>query len=112
MPERLLAAVYEGHRELLFSKAPPLDGPGSVRVLSDTKSVMVQAADVVGNFVMAYALHHLGEASKSRAVKASVFRSVFGDVLDPATVKKAAVLTGNEMTWIQPGALTLRIEME
>lgn len=109
--ERLLAAAYEGHRRLLFPNSPELDEPVGVQVLSDTKSVMIQAADVVGNFAMAYALHHLGDPSTSRAVKAQVFANVFGDIIDPVTVTSAAVLQGNEMTWRQQGALTLRIEM-
>lgn len=107
--ERVLAALYRGYRRHQFPASPELKDPHGIAILRDSKSRLVQAADVMGNFAMSYALHHLGDPSSTRATKAAVFASVFGDLVHPGMISDAAVLQGNEMTWKQSGALTLRI---
>lgn len=110
--ERVLVALYRGYRARLFPESPSLLDLGGVTVLRDGQSRLIQAADVFGNFAMSYALHHLGDPSTTRAVKADVFARVFGDVVSPGMVTSAAVLQGNEMTSNQAGALTLVVSAE
>jgi hypothetical protein len=105
---RIARTVYEGHRKHLFPKSPPL-GAAGIAVMSDAKSVAVQGADVLGNFAMAFARVQLGDPSSKLALKAELFASAFGDLIDTGPLKAGAVLNGSDIQLLQPGALTLSI---
>lgn len=104
--QRVTHAAYEGYRKHLFSNSPAL-GTGSISVVNDAKSLPVQAADVLGNFAMAYALVALGHPSKKLSLKAVIFSDVFGDLLKGTDLPSQAYLRGNDMELKQSGALTL-----
>jgi hypothetical protein len=107
--EQFLAAMYRSHRTRLFPTSPALVHKAGIAVVSDTRSIIVQAADVVGNFAMAYAMYHLGDSSRTREVKAGVFEAVFGDVITADDVIASAELRDGELALKTDGALTLNI---
>lgn len=77
----ILKAVYNGYAKKLFPKSPLLLENG-ITVMKDSKSKLVQAADVIGNFSMAYVFVKLGKVSKSKEAKAALFEEVFGDTME------------------------------
>lgn len=104
----LAAKLYEAHRKLQFSSSPVLATSG-VAVLADSKSVAVQAADVFGNFAMAFARVHLGDTSARLALKACIFHDAFGDLINTSLLESSAKLRGPDVELLRPGALTLKI---
>jgi len=107
----ILEFAYEAYRKKLFPGSPQLCGNG-ISALSDSKSRAIQAADVFGNFALAYIFVQLGHPSTSRAVKANIFERVFGNEITPGPIHAAAALTGttnNDIQLKQSGGLTLRI---
>lgn len=108
---KILGFSYEAYRKKLFPCSPKL-GDNGILVLDDAKSRAIQAADVFGNFALAYIFTQLGHGSKSRAVKAAIFQRVFSQEITPGPIHTAATLTGptnNDILLTQAGGLTLRI---
>jgi hypothetical protein len=65
-----LRAVYGAFRKLSFPNAPAM-GAGGIQVVPDETSRVVQAADVVGNFAMAYLFFEIGSRGKRPCVEIS-----------------------------------------
>jgi len=105
---RILAAAYRGYRSNRFPASPEL-GPGGIRVISDTKSLPVQVADVFGNFALAFLFRVLGDASKKRDLKGTIFADAFGDAIGTPNLAALASLRGNDIELKENGALTLQI---
>lgn len=108
---KILGFAYEAYRKKLFPSSPKLGSDG-ILALNDAKSRAIQAADVFGNFALAYMFVQLGHKSKSRVVKAGIFEHVFSSEITPKPIHAAATLTGltnNDIQLTQPGGLTLRI---
>jgi len=92
----LLKAMYNGHVKKQFPKAPQLPDAG-VSVMEDTKSLLIQAADVIGNFSMAYVFVKLGKKSKSKEAKAALIEGVFADIIDRFDISGQVRLSGNDL---------------
>ena len=81
--------------------------------MKDTQSMLIQAADVLGNFSMSVVFELLGDSSKKRKEKADIFRTVFGDSMGSlADIASKLVKTGNDIEIINGGALTFQVLME
>jgi hypothetical protein len=76
--------------------------------LSDTKSFAIQAADVMGNFSMAYLFYKKGDNSKKRNLKAKLFIDCFGDTID-ASILKQINLSGNDIELLVYGSIDFDI---
>lgn len=109
---RLLTAAYDAYRKEVFPDSPAIARDG-IRALRDAKSRAIQAADVFGNFALAYLFRMLGHTSKSRAAKAQLFENAFGDILDISNLPGAVKLSGaNDIEIVRPGGLTLVIGLQ
>ncbi len=106
--ETILRAIYNGIGKKQFPNSPALSNNG-FRVVSDAKSRLIQAADVFGNFAMAYLLVKLGDKSNKREAKAEIFDKVFGDLLTDDLSKSAKLSSNGEVELLSNGALTLEI---
>ncbi len=73
----ILKGLYNGYAKKRFLKTPLLPDYG-VRVMPDTDSFLIQAADVVGNFSMAFIFKTLGRSSYRTEARAGLIEEVFG----------------------------------
>ncbi len=105
---RLLRAQYQAYRTQQFPGCPALR-EGGIRVVEDSASVLVQAADVFGNFSTAFAFEALGKSSNTTKLKADAFRTAFGDIVDPAALKGNVFIVEEDLQLTADGSLTLRI---
>lgn len=92
--EKVLRGLYAGFAKQNHPNAPTLSSAG-VKIVSDTKSVIVQAADVFGNFALAHASSISGHGSKKLALKSKIFVDVFGDHLTSTSAAAAISLSSN-----------------
>jgi hypothetical protein len=101
-------ALYNGYRKSKFPGAPEMDTDG-LHVQPDEKSILIQAADVFGNFAAAYAACQLG-GTDIRQLKGTVFGRVFGNP-DMSQVLPFLSLKGDhlEVALDNPGVLQLLI---
>jgi hypothetical protein len=106
--ELILRSAYRTYRKIVFRDSPDVADPG-IRIVRDSKSVIVQAADVVGNFAMSYAFMELGRPSKKITEKGQIFGRVFGDLIQGTDIKAMARLKGRDLELVSPGAVTLHI---
>ena len=90
---RFLEIVYKANRQAFFPNCPVLVRNG-LRVLKDTKSEMIQAADVIGNFMVSYLFIKLGDTNRNRRIKGEIFEDVFGDVLSDQQIHENFVIAG------------------
>lgn len=109
---KILGIAYEAYRKQQFPSSPPL-GSGGIVALDDALSRAIQAADVFGNFALAYMFVELGRRTSRRVIKADIFRRVFQNELPPhGYIQGNASLagpTGNDIQLSHQGALSLRI---
>jgi hypothetical protein len=94
--EEIIYNFYNNYRVVSEYKDSPLLIKNGVSFLNDTKSFAIQAADVMGNFSMAYLFYKLGDKSKKRNLKARLFFDCFGDSIEESTLKKI-ILSGNDI---------------
>jgi len=105
----LLSILADGYRKQQFPQAPQLDRPG-ITIVSSADSLLVQAADVLGNFSLNYLFRKLGPTTHGRSVKAQVFEEVFRDVLPCTQFGKLCQLSGPELELRAQGALTFVVD--
>lgn len=100
-------ALYNGYRKCNFPTAPEMVVDG-LHVMPDDQSILIQAADVFGNFAAAYAAWKLGDTN--RQLKGEVFARVFNSP-DISQISPFLSLQGNhlEVSLQTPGALKLVI---
>jgi hypothetical protein len=106
--ESILATLYERYRVWRFPSAPSLTTTG-VTICRGSMSSLVQAADVIGNFSLAYVYDKAGQATARVAQKAQIFLDVFGDIIDDAALAECEFING-ELSLKQEGALTFTIK--
>jgi hypothetical protein len=101
-------AFYNGYRKSKFPSAPEM-APDGFHVVPDDQSILIQAADVFGNFAAAYAAWKLG-AANIRQVKGEAFGRVFNSP-DIRQIAPCLSLEGNhlEISLRSQGALKLVI---
>ena len=105
----LLKGMYNGYAKKQFPKAPLLPDNG-IHVMRDSKSFLIQAADVLGNFSMAYVFVKLGKKSKSKEAKAALIEEVWGDTIDAFDFSSQVSLAGEDLVLNDgQGAITFRI---
>jgi hypothetical protein len=107
--ESMLASVYNDYRFARFPSSPVLVNPG-VEICRGSKSFLIQATDVIGNFSLAYVYAQAGKASSRVAQKAKSYSDVFGDILDDAILAAGCTFVGDELRLRQEGALTLTMK--
>lgn len=71
---RLLISICNKYCQTQFSGSPRVI---DIKAVKDSKSTIVQAADVIGNFQMAHIFNKLGDTSARRKIKSSIFEDVF-----------------------------------
>jgi len=106
----LLAMLADLYRRHCFPQSPRVHSSG-IAFVDSASSLLVQAADVLGNFSVNYLMSKLGTVTMGRAAKAKIFESVFGDLLTQSQFGQFAVLKGSqaELAAQQPGALTFTL---
>jgi hypothetical protein len=105
----LLKGMYNGFAKMKFPKAPLLPNNG-ICVMKDSKSFLIQAADVLGNFSMAYVFVKLGKKSKSKEAKAALIEEVWGDTIEAFDFSSKVSLVGEDLVLCDGQAgLTFRI---
>lgn len=105
----LAGMLYRAYRRQCFPSAPDVPGD-EIRTCPDEQSILVQAADVVGNFSTAYLFHRLGKRSGANDLKAGVFHDVFGDCgTAAADPEPCLVAAGDDLMLVRPGAYTLTV---
>ena len=105
----LLKAVYNGYAQKQHPKAPQLPDNG-VHVMKDSKSFLIQAADVLGNFSMNHVFVKLGKISKSKEAKARLIEEVYGDLIDAFDFTGQIALANNDLV-LSPGLGALRFQL-
>ena len=105
----ILKAIYNGYAKKQFPKAPLLSDDG-ISVVRDTNSFLIQAADVIGNFSMAYVFVRLGKKSKTKEAKAALIEKVFGDWFNKNDFCNAVKLDGNDLV-LMNGAASIQFQM-
>jgi len=101
-------ALYNAYRKSKFPGAPEM-GTDGLRVQPDETSILIQAADVFGNFAAAYAAWQLG-ATDIRQLKGAAFGQAFANP-DMSQVLPFLSLKGDhlEVALDNPGVLQLLI---
>jgi len=107
----ILKGLYNGYAKSLGPRTPLLPDDG-VTVLDDEASVMVQAADVIGNFAVAHMFVRLGKATSGRVAKARLLESVTGDEINAFDPAGKLALAGEDLVLMHEGAITFRVAWE
>ena len=107
---RLLATLADAYRKQQFPQSPEIDRSGII-IVNSSNSLLVQAADVLGNFSMNYLFRNLGLTTPGRTRKAEIFESVFRDLLPRTQFGQLASLSGTplELGLKAAGALTFEV---
>ncbi|GAH48394.1 unnamed protein product, partial [marine sediment metagenome] len=92
----LLGKSLNAYRQKCFPNSPILDR-NIVTCLDDENSVMIQAADVVGNFSMAYIFVKLGRETTGRRGKANLMKNVFGKYIEKFDFSKHMKVKGDDI---------------
>lgn len=104
----IFKTMLNAYRTKQFPSAPSLaDNP--LDVMDDEKSMIVQAADVLGNFSMAYMFVKLGKTTKTRVSKADLFDQIFGDTLEDFDFLKNMTLHNDDIILNVDGYINFRI---
>jgi hypothetical protein len=95
--------VYNGYRKRRFPKSSELERD-SIDVVDDNDSILIQAADVFGNFSFG-GFVELGVRSKLRLKKSELLASAFGDILEPIDYQAKCRLRGADLELLTDGTL-------
>lgn len=107
----LLERTLNAYRKKCFPNSP-IFNRGIVTCLDDENSIMVQAADVMGNFSMAYTSVQLGKVTARRKEKASLMRNVFGKDIEKFDFSKHMKVKGDDIILNAEGFLDFRFGWE
>lgn len=102
----LLAVALNAYTDQRFPHAPRTkrDGTG-IDILDSKHSWMVQASDVLGNFVMNYAFRDVGPTTPGRLRKAQILEDVFGSWFSGPSPRHLFFKAGDEIAPAQGGAV-------
>lgn len=103
----LLKGMYNGYAKSLHARTPLLPDDG-VRVMKDSKSALIQAADVIGHFAMNYMFMRLGHTSQKRIAKATILADVFGDDIHAFDPTGKTTLADNDFILVNDGSVTFK----
>lgn len=105
----LLKGMYNGYAKKLHERTPLLPDDG-VSVVGDEASVMVQAADVIGNFAMAHIFVRLGKDTPGRKAKSDALYEVLGsEELDAFEPGGQLTFSGNDLVLSKEGGITFKV---
>lgn len=103
-----ISAMYRMYRAQKFPGAPALLDR-RISVLRDEQSFLIQAADLVGNFSVAFVRMKLGDESKTTVLKASIFHDVLGDILPECDYAANVEMRGSDLVLKTNGAWTFTL---
>lgn len=103
----LLKGVYNGYAKTLHDRTPLLPDDG-VTVLDDRASMMVQAADVIGNFAMAHMNAALGREGQATKAKSEIITEVMGDGISAFDPSGRLALDGENVVLTEDGGITFK----
>ena len=102
----LFAVALDAYADKRFPHAPRAKRDGTGIDIVDSKvSWMVQASDVVGNFVMNYAFRDVGPTTPGRLRKAQILENVFGSWFSGPGPHEFFFKCGDEIAPVQGGAV-------
>ncbi|WP_444939824.1 hypothetical protein ACJJI3_11740 [Microbulbifer sp. ZKSA004] len=91
-----IVAALRAYGRDRFPRAPEIEREG-ILICPDEESILVQAADIIGNFSTAFAFKKLGKKSKSNDLKCSVFEEAFGDLINLDDFPGSVKLNGDDL---------------
>lgn len=104
----LLSKVIEAYRQAKFPSSPVfLNCP--VRKIKAKQSILIQAADVLGNLFIALVYTVLGDTSKKRAEKAELFCEVWGFSVSDFDLSSKVELNGKDFKLKEGGFFAFKI---
>ncbi len=92
----LLNKMYNEYIAERAFTTPSLFSNG-IKVMSDTRSFLIQAADVFGSFSMAYTFVKLGNESEKRKAKAALIQEVVGDRISEIDFSRQVSFVDNDL---------------
>lgn len=104
----LLEKLFNAYRTKQFPDCPNVTTNG-IAVVKDTKSIAVQAADVIGNFSTSFIYSKLGNKSKKRILKGQIFDSVYGKYFANQDFSNdVELINDNDLKLKKDGAFTFK----
>lgn len=107
----LLKGIYNGYAKRLHERTPLVPDDG-VKVMKDSRSALIQAADVIGHFAMNYLFMRLGHTSKKKVLRAKIMVDAFGSDVEAFDPTGKAILTNNDFMLAQEGSFTFKVAWE
>jgi len=104
----LLKGIYNGYAMNLHERTPLLPDDG-VKVMKDSKSALIQAADVIGHFAMNHMFMRLGHMSKKKIARAKLLADAFGSDVDGFDPTGKATLSNNDFILVTDGSFTFKV---
>jgi hypothetical protein len=111
MAATLLKAMYNAYARKLHDRTPLLPDDG-VKVMKDSKSALIQAADVIGHFAMNYMFMRLGHTSKKKVLRGKMLADAFGSDVDAFDPTGKATLSGNDFALVDEGSFTFKVSWQ
>jgi hypothetical protein len=100
----ILRPILNGWRQKNFPRTPEWTRP-PVGVKRATDSMVIQAADVIANFSLAYAQAKLGRITKSSEAKVKLIQDAFGKSMGPFPFTELLELTDDGFAPKEKGAV-------
>ena len=107
----LLKGIYNGYAKQLHERTPLLPDDG-IKVMKDSKSALIQAADVIGHFAMNYVFMRIGHTSKKKLARAKLFADAFGTDVAAFDPTGKVTLDKNDFTLVADGSVTFKVSWE
>jgi hypothetical protein len=102
----LLLQLYNNYKGKFFPKTPNCE---QITPFHDEDSFIIQAADIFGNFALAYIFYSLGKRSKTLEQKVEIFNEVFGDDVKDIDFVNSISIIGEDLKLKQDGLATIAI---
>ena len=94
--QALLVHLYNGYVNENYERTPLLAENG-IAVKKDTKSFLIHAADVFGNFCMNLMFAKLRHSSKKKNTKAAIISKVYSDRMDLIDFSEFVTFDGDDL---------------
>lgn len=107
----LLKDLYNDYAEKLHERTPLLPDDG-LAVLDDESSMLVQAADVAGNFAMAHANVRMGQGGQASQAKSQILVDVLGEEVNAFDPAGKLTIDGGVLALVDEGGITFRMGWE
>ena len=104
----LLSDSMNAFRDKRFPRVPRF-AQDAIQLVTDEESLLVQAADIIGNFSLAYVQKMMGRVSKNNDAKAAILAEVMGEDIECHVENGELGLEGDELTIVQGDMLTFEI---